>query len=339
MKIINGGTGKHRDRGNSGTETQSHGRKRKPRPKHKKRRQTLSETLNRHFMMASIVCMALVGIFAAYLAGEINGKKQAATAFTAAPDNLDEPPELVKFDPEDAEAAAALQNVIDKFADNDSAAALAALEQVDTKYHSSPWYLDARTRAKFAADDLLGALADAQELAETAGSMDAYVLLSRIRYQGGDVDRAISLAEEAVRLEPLNWEAHYRLAEILRDEGQLSEGLASLHKAQQLVWQDWVQPIVDTKWQLAQLEAGTLKVEWADVAAADDGVSGEQLMVAGLAAAMDDDRAQAAALLARAKGTLASAQFKYYVSDPAFDLYRMDSGLAQLLTINDAPDP
>ncbi len=311
-----------------------HGHKRKP--KHKKRRQTLTQQLNWHFTVASIVCMALVGMAASYLIGENNGRKKATAAGNLQPSDNVNVGQAISFDSADAASREALQQLIASIAADDGEQILQSLKPFEEQYQNAPWYLEAKIRGNILVNDLLQALAAGIKLTDNSQNAADYGALALIRHLGGDSDRAENTLQAGLELDPLNWELYLLQAEILIDEGQLTEGIASLQKARDLADQKWLYPILDTKLQLAQIEAGEVAFDYGSIASdGESQTSGEKLLLAGLAAALDNESGRAEELLLQARELLAPEFYRYYVDDHAFDLPRLDSTLAPLLTTED----
>lgn len=133
----------------------------------------------------------------------------------------------------------------------------------------------------------------------------------------GNTDEALQHFREALRLDPLNAEAHYNVGSVLRSRGDLREAIAQFRQALQLR-DDWVPAVASLAWLLATAPDAALRdanqaVRFAEQSADLTGrqdASALDVLAAAYAAAGQFDRAVAtaeAALRLKPDAALAAA--------------------------------
>lgn len=313
-----------------------------------KKRERIQDRANRVLTVSISICIALILIVAAYFHGRHVGmqrmleyvrNKAPQTAAAVVPVT---PPqengEDFVLDESEWEEIARIRNMALKAqgSGNIERAAI-LLAQLSEKYPMIGEIFLARARIEWQRNDFTVAqsLADA---AEGRGASTDRVNIERGKalMQAGQNAAAVDFFENAARDNPMNPYAYFHWGEALRKEGRAQAATEKLENAHLLAEHVTDAFFIEMKWRLAQLESGIGNpVEFIDERLAETPDAPLWLILGAVVDLQERRVKEAEAKLEHARERLPEPLFRYAMQDSAFDYYRIEGVLPELLETED----
>ncbi len=299
--------------------------------------ETIGERVNRQFVLAGAICIAMILIVAAYMLGRQQALSKAAALSkpSKSPVSATLPSALPDSAPVlDKQGQDALIQAIKAREEGNFANFLEMMDALFQEGQTPAWHdllmakarlaeADASTAADLISKMLSKPLPPDPAFAEFSSSMS-------LTY--GDAPRALFELEESLAVNPSSWSLRLAKAESLRKSGKPAEGLNAMLEAELFADSPWAISILRLKSLLAGVEAGhpaSLERIKQGLAQQPDAAHWQ---IAGAAAALaENDKSTASALLQSARRSMDAQLYGYFLSDTVFDFHRMDSDLAPLL--------